>query len=110
MKINRTLLMLNDLYGVLNYSELVEQVEGFQQAFFEFKQVLGQAEGFKLLLEETEQDTFDIDDKIRCIEIQLVYIEKNIETTLDALSLTEDEVVYNVYLSETDGWCEVCEN
>lgn len=110
MKINRTLLLLTDLYGVLSYTEIIEQLEGFQQAYTDFNDILGQAERFKTLLEESEQDTFDIDEKIREIGIQLVYIKQNINTTLDALSLCEEEIVYNVYLPDTDAWTEVCKN
>lgn len=110
MKINRTLLLLTDLYGVLTYTEIYEQLEGFRQAYSDFSNVLSQAERFKTMLEETEQDTTDIEDKIRCIGIQLVYIKQNIETTLDALSLCEEEIVYNIYLPDTNGWGEVCKN
>ena len=110
MKINRKLLLITDIYGVFSYAEILEQIDEYKRIITEFNDILSRAKRFKILLEETEQDTFDIDDKIRDIEIQMVYVNENYKTCLDALSLCELEVVHEVFLVETNGWVEICDN
>lgn len=110
MEVNRKLFLLSDIYGILSYSETLEQIQFFKNSKEDFTNVLGQAERFKVMLEETEQDITDVEDKILKISIQLLYIQKNIETFLDALSLCEDEIVHNDYLPNLKGWVEICEN
>jgi hypothetical protein len=91
-QVNRKLFLQHEVYEIFPREKIQETIVYFESVKKEIDERIVVLTRMEDMLRAVNQDSLEISEHIRILEIQKVYLNENIETFKDALSLSEDSI------------------